>query len=164
MASTSGHLVIGELGIRDIGFGAADRTRCAGAEMMNRAKLAIVASRPRLRGCLLRRVHDGHGPIADLRRRLDERLRSDPAYYGQPYEYRDPYGYPRPYGPPGMGSAHTGMRHSRGSSPRSWRVVHRRKAVCYKWHKGSGEWRPDRSDTKDNFGEALPGGSSNSPS
>ena len=53
----------------------------------------------------------------------------------------------------GWGSAHTGMRHSRGSSPRSWRVVHRRKAVCYKWHKDSGEWRPDRSDTKDNFGK-----------
>jgi hypothetical protein len=38
-------------------------------------------------------------------------------------------------------------------SPDPGVVCDRRKAVCYKWHNGSREWRPDRSDTRDNFGK-----------
>jgi hypothetical protein len=75
-------------------------------------------------------------------------------YYGQPYEYRDPYGYQRPYDPPGMGQRpYWYAPRSRVFSPNPGVSCDRRKAVCYKWHKGSGEWRPDRSDTKDNFGK-----------
>jgi hypothetical protein len=75
-------------------------------------------------------------------------------YYGQPYGYRDPYGYPRPYGLPGMGQRpYWDAPRSRVFSPNPGVTCDRRKAVCYKWHQGSGEWRPDRSDTKDNFGK-----------
>jgi hypothetical protein len=77
-------------------------------------------------------------------------------YYGQtrPYEYRDPYAYQRPYGSPGMGQRpYWNAPRSRVFAPDPGVRCDRRKQVCYKWHEGSREWRPDRSDTKDNFGK-----------
>ena len=74
-------------------------------------------------------------------------------YYGQPYEYRDPYGYPRPYGPPGMGSAHTGMRHSRGSSPRSWRVVRQAESGLLQMAQRLGGVAAGPIRYQDNFGK-----------
>jgi hypothetical protein len=75
-------------------------------------------------------------------------------YYGQPYDYRDPYAIHRPYGPPVMEPrGYWDGPRSRVFSPNPGVECDRRKAVCYKWHRGSGEWRPDRSDTKDNFGK-----------
>lgn len=76
--------------------------------------------------------------------------------YGQnrAYEYRDPYTWQRPYGTPGMGQRpYWNAPQSRVYSPDSGVRCDRRKEVCYKWHNNSGEWRPDRSDTKDNFGK-----------
>ena len=74
--------------------------------------------------------------------------------YGQSraYEYRDPYTWQRPYGTPGMGQRpYWNAPQSRAYSPDSGVRCDRRKEVCYKWHNKSREWRPDRSDTKDNF-------------
>lgn len=76
--------------------------------------------------------------------------------YGQnrAYEYRDPYAWQRPYGTPGMGQRpYWNAPQSRVYSPDSGVRCDRRKEVCYKWHNKSREWRPDRSDTKDNFGK-----------
>lgn len=76
--------------------------------------------------------------------------------YGQnrAYEYRDPYTWQRPYGTPGMGQRpYWNAPQSRAYSPDSGVRCDRRKEVCYKWHNKSREWRPDRSDTKDNFGK-----------
>ena len=71
-----------------------------------------------------------------------------------PYRYSDPYVFQRPYGSPWMGrSPSWGAPLSRVFSPDAGVVCDRRKAVCYKWHNGSHEWRPDRSDTRDNFGK-----------
>lgn len=75
-------------------------------------------------------------------------------YYGQPYDDRDPYAVQRPYGPPGMGQRpYWDAPRSRVFSPNPGVRCDPRKAVCYKWHQGSREWLPDRSDTKDNFGK-----------
>jgi hypothetical protein len=76
--------------------------------------------------------------------------------YGQtpPYGYADPYAFQRPYGSPWIGPRpYWNAPPSRMFSPDPGVVCDRRKAVCYKWHNGSREWRPDRSDTRDNFGK-----------
>ena len=77
-------------------------------------------------------------------------------YYGQtrPYEYRDPYAYQRPYGSSWMGQRpYWNTPQSRVFAPDPGVACDRRREVCYKWHDSSREWRPDRSDTKDNFGK-----------
>jgi hypothetical protein len=68
--------------------------------------------------------------------------------------YADPYAFRRPYGSPWMGQRpYWNAPQSRVFSSDPGVVCDRRKAVCYKWHNGSREWRPDRSDTRDNFGK-----------
>ena len=82
-------------------------------------------------------------------------------YYGQtqPYQYRayqypDPYVWQRPYGSPWLGQRpYWNAPQPRVFSPDPGVRCDRRKEVCYKWHDRSGEWRPDRSDTKDTFGK-----------
>jgi hypothetical protein len=76
--------------------------------------------------------------------------------YGQspPYRYADPYAFQPPYASPWMGRRpYWNAPQSRVFSPDPGMVCDQRKAVCYKWHNGSREWRPDRSDTRDNFGK-----------
>ena len=77
-------------------------------------------------------------------------------YLGQTrrYEYRDPYAYQRPYGSPWMGQRPYGYApRPQVFSPDPGVRCNLRKEVCYKWHNESREWRPDRSDTKENFGK-----------
>jgi hypothetical protein len=75
--------------------------------------------------------------------------------YGQtpPYGYSDPYASQPPYGPWMGQRPYWNAPQSRTFSPDPGVVCDQRQAVCYKWHDGSGEWRPDRSDTRDNFGK-----------
>jgi hypothetical protein len=60
-----------------------------------------------------------------------------------PY-WNNPRGAPRPYWQ---------APRPRSFSPNPGVVCNERKAVCYKWHNGSREWRADRSDTRDVFGK-----------
>jgi hypothetical protein len=116
---------------------------------MNQAKLAMVAL------CLaFAALSQGACAAGSVDRRFYGYGGTDD--YGQvwPYEYRDPYKLQRPYGSPWMGQRpYWNAPQSRVFSRDPGVRCDRRKEVCYKWHNKSREWRPDRSDTKDNFGK-----------
>jgi hypothetical protein len=132
----------------------ADQHRRTEAEPMNGAKPAIIL-------CLAIAALSHSACAADT---FDRRFYSygpsdgyrQTDYYGQtrPYEYHDPYAYQRPYASPWTGQRpYWNPPRSRVFSPDPGVACDRRREVCYKWHDGSREWRPDRSDTKDNFGK-----------